>query len=124
MDGEKKKLITLLVISNVLLFGAGLYIGLSSSNLEGRIRVYKMEREIVPVEYPIFGPNYIEINGTFRTNDGVFGSFPSESVRWNGDVFNITISPSAYSTHFIGQINITAGEGIWYFEGWLTVIGK
>jgi len=126
MVGERKKLIALLVISNVSLFGAGLYFGLyfgpPSSNYDSTIRVYKMEMEIVPEGFPIYGPNYVELNGTFETDDGISGFCPSENIRWNRDVFNITIHPSAIATHFGGEINITTGEGIWYSDGWLIII--
>jgi len=125
MDGKKRQLISLLVISNVSLFGVGLYLGLSSSSIvEGSIRVFKMDSEIVPGGFEIFGPNLIEINGTFETGDGVIGNFPSENISWNSDVFNITISPSEFSTYFSFEINVTTGEGFWYYYGWLIIVRK
>ncbi len=131
MNGKRKELISLLVISNVLLFGAGLFLGASSSNLEGAtselegaIRVYKMEMEISLEGFPIYGPGHVELNGTFETDDGVIGIFPSENISWNSDVFNITIDPSLISTYFGGEINITTGEDIWYFGEWLIIIRK
>ncbi len=125
MDGKQKQLISLLVISNVSLFGLGLYLGLSSSSIvEGSIRVYKMHSEIVLEGFPIYSPNHTEINGTFETEDGIIGTFPSDNISWNSDVFNITIYPSEFSTHFGGEINVTTGEGIWYFGEWLIIVRK
>lgn len=127
MDGKQKQLISLLLISNISLFGVGLYLGLSSSSssmVEGSIKVYKMDSYWVPEGFPIYGPGHVELNGTFETDDGVIGSFPSEDIIWNSDVFNITIYPSLISTHFGGEINITTGEGIWYYDGWLIIIRK
>lgn len=129
MDGKRKQLISLLVISNVLFFGVGLFLGASSSNLEGTtselegaIRVYKMDIFWVQEGFVIYGPGHVEWNGTFETDVGVIGSFPSEDIFWNSDAFNITIYPSLISTHFGGEINITTGEGIWYYDGWMITI--
>jgi len=109
----------------------GKYLGLSSSSssssssiVEGAIRVYKMHSEIFLGEFPIYGPNHTEINGTFETEDGIIGTFPSDNISWNSDVFNITIYPSLISTHFGGEINVTTGEGIWYFGEWLIIVRK
>ena len=118
------KLVSLLVLSNILLFGVGLYFGLTSVELNSSIRVYKIEMEIVPEGFPIYGPNYVEWNGTFETDDGISGFCPSENIRWNRDVFNITINPSLISTYFGGEINITTGEGFWYSGAWLIIIRK
>ena len=124
MDGKKKELLALLVISNVTLFCAGLLLGLSSANSTGTIRVYKMSIEYVEFAIPIYGPDHVEIVGTFVTNDGVNGSFPSENIHWNNDAFNITIHPTEISTSFAGEINITSGEGVWYSREWLIVLTK
>ena len=118
---NERKLITLLVVSNILLFGAGLIIGTNSTHRAGSIRVYKMHVEF-PEDFPVYGPNGSEVIGAFETDDGVTGDFPSNNVVWNSNVFNITINPSEFSTHFTCEINITTGEAFWYYGEWLVII--
>jgi len=132
MKRQQKILIGLLVIIGTLSFGLGFcvcsIVTPTTENIviDGSIEVYKLDAHEFPFpeNTTYFGPRGTLWNGTFGTDDGVLGDFPANNILWKNDVFMITIQPALINTHFTIEMNLTLGQDVCLYSGWLINIHR